>query len=185
MWYYYDDCKNHIIVADKETWDLFNRLLLLLESNGELHMEKNKRIWDVNNLIAGLLLLSFIYIVAKTGWGEHLFIYSMPLGIVSIILSFLNIRSERKRYNSKVSIEPFPSFRSLRFIRESLPRFRKIKYPIKLSKRRVRNIIFEKTLFFSFRVIWLILAPIALFCQMFPVKEFQSEIKISKINNSN
>ena len=30
LWYYYDDCKDHKVVANKETWDLFNRLLLLL-----------------------------------------------------------------------------------------------------------------------------------------------------------
>ena len=35
MWFHYDDCKDHKIVASKQEWDYFNRLLLLLESEAE------------------------------------------------------------------------------------------------------------------------------------------------------
>ena len=30
MWFHYDDLKDHTIVASKQEWDYFNRLLLLL-----------------------------------------------------------------------------------------------------------------------------------------------------------
>lgn len=35
MWFHYDDCKDHNIVASKQIWDYFNRLLLLLKSEAE------------------------------------------------------------------------------------------------------------------------------------------------------
>lgn len=181
LWYFYDDCNDHKVVADKETWDLFNRLLLLLESDGELHTGKTKKIWSIRNLIAGLSLFPFIYIVIETGWGQHLFIYSIPFGIVSMVLSHLNTVSARKRLQSNAALEPFPSFCSLRLIRSRVPSFKKIKYPHVLSKRRIRNIIYEKIMFLPSRIVWLMFAPIVLFCQMFPDKETEITLNVPEL----
>jgi hypothetical protein len=45
MWYHYDDCKDHKIVATKWEWDYFNRLLLLLESEAEADFVKVRSSW--------------------------------------------------------------------------------------------------------------------------------------------
>ena len=45
MWYHYDDCKDHKIVASKQRWDYFNRLLLLLESEAEGDFVRVRSSW--------------------------------------------------------------------------------------------------------------------------------------------
>ena len=45
LYFHYDDIENHKIVASKEEWDYFNRLLLLLESDGELESINSRTIW--------------------------------------------------------------------------------------------------------------------------------------------
>jgi len=181
LWHYYDDCKDHKIVADKETWDLFNRILLLLESDGELQICKKKRIWSIRNLIAGISLIPFIYIITRTGLGEHLFIFSIPFGIVSMLLSFFNAKS---KFSLDATIAPFPSFTSLRLIRSIVPKFRKIRYPKELSKRRIRNAIWGNIIFIPSHALWLILGPVGLFFQIFPDREIETKIKIPEQNES-
>ena len=45
MWFHYDDCKDHKIVSSKQTWDYFNRLLLLLESEAEAEFVRTRTSW--------------------------------------------------------------------------------------------------------------------------------------------
>ena len=45
IWFHYDDCKDHKIVASKQTWDYFNRLLLLLESEAEAEFVRTRTSW--------------------------------------------------------------------------------------------------------------------------------------------
>jgi len=45
MWFHYDDCKDHKIVASKQEWDYFNRLLLLLESDAEAEFVRSRNSW--------------------------------------------------------------------------------------------------------------------------------------------
>ena len=45
MWFHYDDCKDHKIVASKQEWDYFNRLLLLLESEAEADFVRVRTSW--------------------------------------------------------------------------------------------------------------------------------------------
>ena len=37
LWNFYDDCKDHSVVLDKKSWDYIQRLLLVLESENEMH----------------------------------------------------------------------------------------------------------------------------------------------------
>jgi hypothetical protein len=45
MWFHYDDCKDHKVVASKQEWDYFNRLLLLLESEAEVDFVRTRNSW--------------------------------------------------------------------------------------------------------------------------------------------
>ncbi|SPE32570.1 hypothetical protein SBA2_680039 [Acidobacteriia bacterium SbA2] len=45
MWFNYDDRKNHYIIASKQQWDFFNRLLLLLESEAEVEFVRVRTSW--------------------------------------------------------------------------------------------------------------------------------------------
>ena len=181
LWYYYDDFEDHKIVADKIVWDFFNRLLLLLESDGELQIIKKKRIWSIRNLIAALSLLPFVYIVIKTGWGQHLLIFSIPFGIISMILSYFN---SKRKIKLDTTIYPFPSFTSLRLIYSMVPKFKKIKYPKELYKRKIRSNFQNITMWIPSGIIWLIFGPIALFFQIFPDREIETKIKTPEQNES-
>jgi hypothetical protein len=45
MWFHCDNCKYHKIVASKQTWNYFNRLLLLLESDAEAEFVRTRTSW--------------------------------------------------------------------------------------------------------------------------------------------
>jgi hypothetical protein len=45
FWYHFDDVDDHKVVASKEEWDYFQRLLLILKSDAEIVQETGKRKW--------------------------------------------------------------------------------------------------------------------------------------------
>ena len=47
IWFHYDDCRDHNIVATEQEWDYFNRLLFLLESDAEGEFVKTRGNWGV------------------------------------------------------------------------------------------------------------------------------------------
>ena len=47
IWFHYDDLRDHKIVATKQEWDYFNRLLFLLESDAEGEFVKTRGTWGV------------------------------------------------------------------------------------------------------------------------------------------
>ena len=51
-WLHYDDCDDHIVTLSKREWDYFQRLLLLLESDGQIAMTSTRR-WSWTQLIGG------------------------------------------------------------------------------------------------------------------------------------
>ncbi|UDQ96711.1 hypothetical protein AAEX28_06545 [Lentisphaerota bacterium WC36G] len=44
LWFYYDDCIDPKVVAEKSDWDLFNRLLLKFNCEFEISSDK-KVVW--------------------------------------------------------------------------------------------------------------------------------------------
>lgn len=183
LWFYYDDNRDHKIVADREVWNYFNRMLLLLDSNAEIETVKINRYWHFSQAVAAACLVLFGYIIFRKGIGEHLLDFTFPLGIISMILYWFNQRKESKRVSEfKVSI-PFQSIRNLLSVRRQVPSFIKIKYPKTISVRRVRGKVMEKAMLLPWIFIWLMLSPIVLFFQMFPNKESETRIKISEPEN--
>ncbi len=65
-------------MASKEEWDDFNRLLLLLEADGELETVKTWREWHPLQGVATLLFAVFVALAIRVGFGEHLFAYALP-----------------------------------------------------------------------------------------------------------
>jgi hypothetical protein len=181
LWYFYDDINDHKIVASKTEWDFFNRLLLLLESDGEIEI-KNIRRWNWRQVIAAICVGTFGIIVYQSGFGEHLLIYSIPFGIVSMFLYWLANHEEKKANNKRDKIEellsPFSSFSNLRFVHNQIPNFRKWKYPQTIAGRRIRTRASDKIMMFKWGIIWLMFAPIPLLFQMLPYNETSSLVNI-------
>lgn len=182
LWYYYDDCKDHKIVATKEEWDYFNRLLLLLDSDGEMELTKKIR-WHFSQVIAATCLALFTYIVIRVGMDVALLVFVPPFGIVSMIMAWINRRQERKNISAiEASIVPFHSIKSLLSVRRTVPDFVKARYPKIISSRKVRSIIAAKLMLipsiFPSILIWMLVAPIILFFQMLPGKKYEIRIKM-------
>jgi hypothetical protein len=179
LWFHYDDCKDHKIVASKEEWDYFNRLLLLLESDGELESVKTWREWHPLQGVAALLFVAFMVLAIRVGFGEHLFAYALPFGPPSMFLAWLNSRRRKKTVSTtEIAITPFPSVSSLLAVRRRVGGFMKRPYPKGIVGRRVRDPIFEKLMWLPWSIAWCMFSPVALFFQMLPGRDSETRIKM-------
>jgi hypothetical protein len=52
FWYHYDDVDDHKVVASKEEWDYFQRLLLILKSDSDIIAETGNRKWTARKAAA-------------------------------------------------------------------------------------------------------------------------------------
>jgi hypothetical protein len=181
LWFHYDDLKDHKIVASKEQWDYFNRLLLLLESDAEMETGRSTLQWHPFQAIAALLLLLFLIIVFQTGFGEHLFAYALPFGPPSMLLAWLNSRRQRKTTSTReIALKPFPRVRSLLAVRRRVGGFSRRRYPEAIASRKVRDPIINKLMWIPWSIAWCMFSPIALFFQMLPTKRRETRITIPK-----
>lgn len=140
LWFHYDDCTDHKIVASKEEWDYFTRLLLLLDSNAEMATVSSRYRWHAKNATAAVLLAVFGMIVVRNGFGSEPMVYSIPFGPPSMLLAWVNARREKRSgKRSEILLSPFPSVGSLLAIRRQLPGFAKRRYPTHLADRRIRE----------------------------------------------
>jgi len=65
FWCHYDDVEDHKVVASKEEWDYFQRLLLILKSDAEIIQEAGERRWRARQAVAAACLALFGVAVAK------------------------------------------------------------------------------------------------------------------------
>jgi hypothetical protein len=177
LWYHYDDFKDHMIVASKVEWDYFNRLLLLLESDGEIEVVKSGRYWHPLQAVAGVLLLAFIFIAVRAGWGEHLFVYALLFGPPSMVLAWLKDRQWRRTHNPiKASLTPFLSMSSLLSARRRVVGFERLRYPNAFVDRRIRTPMSDMLLRVPGLMLWCLFPPLVLLLQTLP--ETASETRI-------
>ncbi|TWT64785.1 hypothetical protein [Allorhodopirellula solitaria] len=168
MWYHYDDCDDHLIVASKQQWDYLQRLLLLLESNSTVSHE-HRREWSVTQWCAAFLLAACIGIAVRFGVGSHLFIFFVPFGLASIALShFRRANVERGPYDEIVT--PFVTMGDLRVAYDSAGHFKKSQFPRHIDARLVRSPAVAAFWTCHMYVMWAILAPAPLLVQCAPVR---------------
>jgi hypothetical protein len=167
MWFYYDDCNDHLIIANKQQWDYFQRLLLLLESSSTVIQEYRQQ-WSITQLVAACLLAACVGIAVRFGVGAHLFVFFAPFGLASIALShFRRPNVERRPYHDIVT--PFSSISDLRTAYDSAGNFRKRQFPRHIDARLIRSPIMSAFWTCHMYVMWAILAPVALLVQCAPV----------------
>ena len=177
LWLYYDDLQDHKIVATKAIWDLFQRLLLLLHSDGEL-VFSTQREWTIRQPLASLALAGFVWIAFEFGSGFQLLALSLPFGLISILLA------RWRRWSSAASENdwrrfPFASTAELRAVRRSCPSFHKQPYPKHLEERRIRRWTSGRIMAIPTYALWAFLGPLALIFQMLPEKERRSRVEFS------
>lgn len=168
LWGGYDDCKDHKVVATKQEWDAVQRLLLVLHSNGTVK-ESTRREWTPRQVVAALGLIAFLCVVWQTGFGNHLILAALPLGIVSMLLHRWQERRDISDSTEKQGrLVPFGSVSEMIGFRRQAHGFWKAKYPARLRGRLIRSHSAEAVLRFQAHVMWLIFSPIVLLIQSLP-----------------
>ena len=178
IWYHYDDCKDHKIVALKQQWDYFNRILLLLESDCEIEVDKRRRRWHPHQAIAAICLVAFGGLIGQTGFGSHLFILAIPFGLVSMSLAWWSSHGDRRRGAGQDRTTPFPSTASLLAARRRVPGFRQCPYPHSITHREIRGGLSEFGTRLPWYGAWLMFAPVSLFLQMLPRGESETIVRM-------
>ena len=173
-WYHYDDCDDHLVCFSKEQWDYFQRLLLALESDSRIESDSERR-WSFKQLFAAISLLCFTLTAIQSGWGDHLFLLSVPFGIISIALSFWRFNDDLKDDPYSQLISPFATFTDLATAYRS-SEFRKTRFPKQISERKIRSPFMAAFWTMHFYTMWLILSPFPLLFQTFPVTITKSKV---------
>jgi len=177
LWSCYDDCTDHKVVATKEVWDYFHRILLLLESDEELEIIKVRK-WSLRQTVAAGALAIFMFIAFSVGWGDHLFIVSIPFGFISILLSYWHSRITCQPDKIEIALTPFSSFLELLSARRKIEVSRKKPYPNELTKRKIRHPITDKIMWLPSIAMWLMFAPVPLLFQAMPETSTKLKVKI-------
>jgi len=175
LWYHYDDCRNHKIVASKVEWDYFHRLLLILESDAELDVH-TARIRSPRQAAAVYSLIVFMVLAATStvfmGWGLHLLVVGIPFGFVSMLLSYWQSNATPEPGPREITLIPFSSVHQLLAVRRRVPHFTKTHYPRHLASRTIRHPIVEIPLCLisalGVRAAWLFFGPMVLLRQAIP-----------------
>jgi hypothetical protein len=171
LWYHYDDLEDHKVVASKEEWDFFQRLLLILKSDADLVEETGERRWTARQAIAVVCLAVFVVAVAGTGWGSHLFLATVPLGGVSVLLKLWHSSLQEAQLRKQAPLVPFGSVSEMRSVRRKVQSFVKSRYPTRLGSRSIRGPVSEALNWLHFVVVWLLFSPVALLIQAMPERE--------------
>ncbi len=143
FWCHYDDVEDHKVVASKEEWDFFQRLLLILKSDADIVEEIGKRRWTARQAIAAACLVVFAVVVAKTGWGSHLSLATVPLGGVSVLLKLWHSNFKESRLRQHAPLVPFGSYSEICSFRRKVRGFAKLRYPTRLGSRKIRGPVRE------------------------------------------
>ena len=167
LWCHYDDCKDHHAALSKPEWDYFQRLLLVLESNRHIETANEKRRWRLSQLIAFLALMGFLFVAWRSGFGQHLLIFAIPFGIISMLIAYWR-RVTTPIDNEKMSLEPFSSLTEMRETYRSVRHFRKTRCPHDVADNKIRSDTMHAIMMLPTMIAWLVFAPLVLFVQMLP-----------------
>lgn len=178
LWFHYDDCKDHKVVASKPEWDYFNRFLLILESDGEIETTETSWHWHPRQAIAAMLFLAFVMTAVRAGIGQHLIAYALPFGPASMALGWFNRRRRLKTTDmDEAARAPFSSVGNLLSCRRTVPGFTKVKLRSVAADRRIRDPVIEKLMWIPWTIAWYMFSPVVLFVQMLPERESETWVK--------
>jgi hypothetical protein len=176
LWFFYDDCKDHKVHLSKEAWDYFQRLILVLQSDGQVELSRRRR-WDFTQLVALAALLSFLYAAHWLGFGMQLLALAIPFGVISIVISWWRRRTAARTADPKgIILAPFSSLAELIVLRRSVANFGKRRYPPGMKPFKIRSPLEETAVKLQTYSAWLFFSPLVLLFQTLPTTETETRI---------
>jgi len=172
LWQCYDDCKDHKIVASKEMWDYLQRILLLLESDGELEWIKQRK-WHYIQLIALLLLplsIGIFFFTNDIYWGILANVIMWPF-------SYL-IHRIRCGLTSSTSTFPYKNTSQILSAKRTVSDFKKEAYPhSRLRSRKIRSRGMEILTLIPMYIGWIVFCPLVFLFQTRPINASFTQVK--------
>jgi hypothetical protein len=178
LWYVYDDCDDHLVCLDKPAWDAIQRLKLVLESQADVHTER-ERVWHGSQVIAVITLATIAYVC----WCNRE-LWPIPVlagGIVSMALCQWRLRELKARETP----DPWRSwpFDSPSAIAQSLHRaqgFRKQRHRPEVATRRIRPEYVGRAHWFHMLYAWCVYSPLPLAAQCLPLGITRAAVRSPK-----
>lgn len=174
VWCHYDDCVDHRAGLSKPEWDYFQRLLLLLDSESQVEVQRVRR-WSWTQLLALACLAGLGWCVWQFGWGFHLVAYLVPCGLVSMALAFLRGRRKPGPYDRVLT--PFASFAELNAAYRTAAGFVKKRFPRTMQVRQVHSKVAMLGVWLNGLALWTLVSPIILLAQVLPQKESTTRVR--------
>jgi hypothetical protein len=178
MWFHYDDCKNHKIVATKQEWDYFNRLLLRLDSEAEVDLIKTRGPWRSEQTIAAFCLMVFALVLLIGGFRRSLFGCLLFSGVASVFLVWYTRAREKESTRTEIAVTPFQSVSELLAVRRRVNNFNRKRYPRAMAGRRIRSRLVVALMWLYKAPLWLIFSPVILLWQAWPSRQWEPQIKV-------
>ena len=183
LWPFYDDVKDHKIVATKPLWDFIHRLVLVLESDGEIEMVETCR-RSPRRIVAACALAVFLTLAVNVSSGLQFLVLCAGFGIVSLVLSVWKSKTEPGPSSLDLALDPFSSITELLNVRRGVPGFIKMPYPKHLTKRKIRPVLeaidipMPMTTWLVSTVMRLLFSPVCLLFQCRREIEIRTTVKI-------
>jgi hypothetical protein len=135
LWFFYDDCTDHPVVATKSEWDLMQRLILALKSDREMS-ESPKVVWTSENVCT--LATMVLIVMAGVAWGWNCLLLFWAVAPIVLALGHCRECSAEEMPRSEQALYPFSSLAQLRKVYHATS-FMKRRYPSKLAGRVIRK----------------------------------------------
>ncbi len=165
---------------DKSGWDWVQRLLLLLDSNGRI-VREHRWHWCHTQLVALATLVVVVCLVLMFGWQWGLWV-TAPATLVSLLLLRIRLRKITRPYQNVLM--PFGTFEQLKRTYDSVPVFRKQRYPFarksswSLPQKIASSVGTAVILGWLFAMLVMV-PPFSLLLQLLPIHEERVDVAIA------
>ena len=168
LWYVYDDCDDHLVCLDKESWDTIQRLKLVLQSGTEVQTTRYS-VWHISQLFAATSLAAIAFICSI-----DLKIWPIPVlagGLVSIALARWRLRVHKAgEVPDPWRAWPFSSPSAIARAFGRTRSFRKQRHRAEVAQRQIRPASEGRAHWFHFLYTWCLVSPVPLLVQCLPVR---------------
>ncbi len=188
VWLTYDDLIDHPIHVPRPCWDYLQRLLLLLDSDGEI-VDEHARRWTWRQPVAAAGVLTFIAAAAQLlpggwrpgapDWLATYYLLCLPFAGLWHLLEAARFREHWRRQAGFELLTPYASVSEMLRARRRVPEFRKMRYRPEIGQQPpIRGPIRQAICTMPAYVVLAALAPLMLAYRTFPETETRRHVAL-------